>query len=213
MSLRIKKLMECFLELIGSKGSYKDEDYLAIAEELNVLPAMMKQVVDFALEQNYVTANGGKLYLTDKGSEQIEIHRQQYIHDKFLFPKRRRKRRRYGQLKSAKEWHEHWHDAHDLDDYEIKKFVEDGLLSPSIDRIEHVIPLSMVEGGQRVLLKFMFGKRNLLRRLAELGMTPETEIIVKKGSHIKGSVRINVRGMFLALGPDVARFIFVEPFP
>jgi Fe2+ transport system protein FeoA len=214
--------MECFLELIDAKdkGQYKNEDFAAIAEELSALPAMMKQIVDFSLEKDYIKSNGGKLYLTDKGREQIEIHRQKYIHDKFLFPRRRHRRRygqqlkntqEYGDLKSAEEWHEHWHEAHDLDDYEIKKFVEEGLLSPSIDRIEHVIPLSAVKGGQRVLLKFMFGKRNLLRRLAELGMTPETEILVKRGSHAKGSVRISVRGMSLALGPDVSRFIFVEP--
>jgi ferrous iron transport protein A len=68
----------------------------------------------------------------------------------------------------------------------------------------------LVEGEKGVIVKAV-GGFGLVRRLAEMGLTPGVEVkIVKKGS-FGGPVEVEVRGVALALGRGVASRVLVKP--
>lgn len=68
----------------------------------------------------------------------------------------------------------------------------------------------LAEGEKGVIVKAV-GGFGLVRRLAEMGLTPGTEVkLVKKGS-FGGPVEVEVRGVALALGQGVASKVLVKP--
>lgn len=68
----------------------------------------------------------------------------------------------------------------------------------------------LAEGTKGIMVKAL-GGYGLVRRLAEMGLTPGTEIkLVKKGS-FGGPVEVEVRGVALALGRGVASKVLVRP--
>jgi len=68
----------------------------------------------------------------------------------------------------------------------------------------------LAEGEKGVIVKAI-GGFGLVRRLAEMGLTPGTEVkLVKKGS-FGGPVEVEVRGVALALGRGVASKVLVKP--
>lgn len=68
----------------------------------------------------------------------------------------------------------------------------------------------LAEGEKGVVVKAL-GGFGLVRRLAEMGLTPGTEVkLVKKGS-FSGPVEVEVRGVALALGRGVASKVLVKP--
>ncbi|MEM0358364.1 MAG: FeoA family protein [Candidatus Bathyarchaeia archaeon] len=68
----------------------------------------------------------------------------------------------------------------------------------------------LAEGEKGVIVKAI-GGFGLVRRLAEMGLTPGTEVkLVKKGS-FGGPIEVEVRGVALALGRGVASKVLVKP--
>lgn len=68
----------------------------------------------------------------------------------------------------------------------------------------------LTEGEKGVVVK-AFGGFGLVRRLAEMGLTPGVEVkLLKKGS-FGGPVEVEVRGVALALGRGVASKVLVKP--
>ncbi|MEM1566567.1 MAG: FeoA family protein [Candidatus Bathyarchaeia archaeon] len=68
----------------------------------------------------------------------------------------------------------------------------------------------LAEGGRGIIVKTQ-GGFGLVRRLAEMGLTPSTEVkLLKKGS-FGGPVEVEVRGVTLALGHGVASKVLVKP--
>lgn len=68
----------------------------------------------------------------------------------------------------------------------------------------------LAEGERGVIVK-AFGGFGLVRRLAEMGLTPGVEVkLLRKGS-FGGPVEIEVRGVTLALGCGVASKVLVRP--
>jgi len=68
----------------------------------------------------------------------------------------------------------------------------------------------MAEGEKGVIVKAL-GGFGLVRRLADMGLTPGVEVkLLRKGS-FGGPVEIEVRGVTLALGRGVASRVLVKP--
>jgi Fe2+ transport system protein FeoA len=68
----------------------------------------------------------------------------------------------------------------------------------------------LAEGEKGVIVKAL-GGFGLVRRLADMGLTPGVEVkLVRKGS-FSGPVEIEVRGVALALGRGVASKVLVKP--
>ncbi len=71
-----------------------------------------------------------------------------------------------------------------------------------------LIPLAMLPPCRRAVVKNILGGRGLIRRLTELGFTPDAEVHVFKSS--PGPVLVSVRGSRVAIGWGVAMKILVE---
>ncbi|MEM1588887.1 MAG: FeoA family protein [Candidatus Bathyarchaeia archaeon] len=68
----------------------------------------------------------------------------------------------------------------------------------------------LAEGEVGVVVKAV-GGFGLVRRLAEMGLTPGAEVkLLKKGS-FGGPVEVEVRGVALALGRGIASRVLVKP--
>jgi DtxR family Mn-dependent transcriptional regulator len=73
-----------------------------------------------------------------------------------------------------------------------------------------VVSVSDLKENQEGLISFIRGDNTMLRRLLDLGLTPDTKIKVCRVSPLKGPVEIACRGSRLALGDGIARNVFVE---
>lgn len=81
---------------------------------------------------------------------------------------------------------------------------------PSKNRGELNPLIDLAEGEKGVIVKAL-GGFGLVRRLADMGLTPGVEVkLVRKGS-FSGPVEIEVRGVTLALGCGVASRVLVKP--
>ena len=73
------------------------------------------------------------------------------------------------------------------------------------------ISLTDIKEGQRGTIASILGGRMAVKRLADLGLTPGTEIIVLRKTQLYGPVEIEVRGSNIALGRGIALKIQIEP--
>ena len=76
--------------------------------------------------------------------------------------------------------------------------------------IDNAVPLTSISEGEKATVVCAIGGRGLVRRLAEMGLTPGTKIKVLRKGILGGPVQIEVRGVSLALGHGVASKIFVK---
>jgi Fe2+ transport system protein FeoA len=82
---------------------------------------------------------------------------------------------------------------------------------PKIPEDEGSIALTaLVEGEKGVIVKAL-GGFGLVRRLAEMGLTPGVEVKLLRKCSFGGPVEIEVRGVSLALGRGVASKVLVKP--
>jgi len=81
----------------------------------------------------------------------------------------------------------------------------------SVGNNEKLCALADLAEGEKGVVVKAIGGFGLVRRLAEMGLTPGTEVkLVKKGS-FGGPVEVEVRGVALALGRGVASKVLVKP--
>ena len=76
---------------------------------------------------------------------------------------------------------------------------------------EEVISLISLYEGERGVITNAFGGFGLVRRLAEMGLTPGVEVTLLRKCPFRGPLQIEVRGSVLALGYGVASKVFVKP--
>jgi Fe2+ transport system protein FeoA len=75
---------------------------------------------------------------------------------------------------------------------------------------EEVISLVSLREGERAIIAHAFGGFGLVRRLAEMGLTPGVEVTVLRKCPFRGPLQIEVRGVALALGYGVSSKVFVR---
>ena len=74
-----------------------------------------------------------------------------------------------------------------------------------------MISLISLYEGEKGIITNASGGFGLVRRLAEMGLTPGVEITLLRKCPFRGPLQIEVRGSMLALGYGVASKIFVKP--
>ena len=75
----------------------------------------------------------------------------------------------------------------------------------------NAVPLTNLCEGESATVAFTRGGYGLVRRLAEMGLTPGTTIKILRRGPFRGPLEIEVRGVSLALGHGVASRVFVKP--
>ncbi|MEM1540486.1 MAG: FeoA family protein [Candidatus Bathyarchaeia archaeon] len=68
----------------------------------------------------------------------------------------------------------------------------------------------LAEGDKGIIVKAV-GGFGLVRRLAEMGLTPGVEVKLLRKGYFGGPVEVEVRGVALALGWGVASRVLVKP--
>jgi Fe2+ transport system protein FeoA len=65
--------------------------------------------------------------------------------------------------------------------------------------------------GQKGIITTVLGGRGAIKKLADLGLTPNTEIEILKKIPYRGPIEIQARGSNLVLGRGIASKVMVEP--
>ncbi len=73
------------------------------------------------------------------------------------------------------------------------------------------LPLTGLLEGQKGLISSLSGGTSACRRLADMGLTPGTEVEVLKSALFRGPLMLRVRGTTLAVGRGLASKVFVKP--
>ena len=71
-----------------------------------------------------------------------------------------------------------------------------------------LVPLAFLLPNQRGIVREIRGGRGLVRRLVELGFTPNSEVTIVKSN--PGPILVSIKGSRIALGRGVAMKILVE---
>jgi len=77
--------------------------------------------------------------------------------------------------------------------------------------MKDVISLTSLHEGEIGVVAYTVGGFGLVRRLAEMGLTPGAKVKVLRRGPFHGPFQIEVRGVALALGHGVASRVFVKP--
>ncbi len=177
----------------------------SVAKELRVAPASVTEMLKKLANQGYLKyAPYRGVTLIPKG-EKIgkKILRKHRIMEKFLSTLGLPKSRIH---KDACELEHHIPD--DLE-RAIHQKVEGEKPLPS-GAPSNVVPLTSLLDRQKGVISFIGGGRGASQRLADLGLTPHTEITVVKSALFHGPLMISVRGTTLAIGRGVAARVFVR---
>jgi DtxR family Mn-dependent transcriptional regulator len=74
---------------------------------------------------------------------------------------------------------------------------------------EDLRPLAELTEGGKAVIAFIRGGPNVVKRLNDMGLCPETQVEVTKIAPMKGPVELKVRGSNLVVGRGIASKIFV----
>ena len=208
---KMSKLVPCMLELIKSfQLEDKPVNLEGIAKKLNISLNETREILIFALKENLLEKQNNGFKLTEKGEEHLRKHRETYIHDRLVH-----NQTFFGRItkiferRKIKNWRFHWRKHHGLNGNSINTFYSN--IQSLKGRVEETLPLTQLREGQNAQVAYMLGGRGMIRRLAEMGITPGTEIKLLRKGVLRGPVQIFVRGSCLALGYGVASRIFVKP--
>lgn len=73
------------------------------------------------------------------------------------------------------------------------------------------INITDAKEGQKVTVVSILGGHMAVKRLSDLGLTPQTEIKIVKKIPYRGPIEIEVRGSNIVVGRGLALKILVEP--
>ena len=73
------------------------------------------------------------------------------------------------------------------------------------------INITDAKEGQKVTVVSILGGQMAIKRLSDLGLTPQTEIKIVKKIPYRGPIEIEVRGSNIVVGRGLASKILVEP--
>lgn len=178
-----------------------------MATELNCSVGELTRALEFAIDEGLVERSDGTLTLTDKGRMQLQEHRERYIHDRHGHGLGFTGRLTKILEGTVRDWRTHWRAKHGFDDSSVDDFYR-GIRNLE-GHVEDTQNLTSLQQGEKGVVVFAFGGRGLVRRLAEMGLTPGTEVTVVRSAPLRGPIEVSVRGVFLALGYGVASKVFV----
>lgn len=79
------------------------------------------------------------------------------------------------------------------------------------ENMDELCALTDLAEGEKGIVVKAAGGFGLVRRLAEMGLTPGVEVKLLKKCSFGGPVEVEVRGVALALGRGVASKVLVKP--
>jgi DtxR family transcriptional regulator, Mn-dependent transcriptional regulator len=74
----------------------------------------------------------------------------------------------------------------------------------------NILPITELKPCQKGVIAFLRGGRKVIQRLSDLGLTPGTEVTLRRKTPLSGPIEVCVRRTSLAVGHDIADNIFVE---
>lgn len=86
----------------------------------------------------------------------------------------------------------------------------DAVLSGKSVRKKGLVPLTSLLPRQKSKIAFIRGGHGVVKRLADLGLTPQTAVLLIRAAPLGGPVEIRVRGSDIVIGRGIAERIFVE---
>ena len=164
-------------------------------------------LLETAIREGLVSFNKNTFRLTHHGRHEVQKHREEYIHEKYIHKDTFRHRISKLFEGGIKDWRNHWRRRHGFDENSLKEFYIN--IRNLEDRIEETIPLADLNQEEKAKVAFIIGGRRLVKRLTEMGLTPGTELIVLRSAPFLGPIEISLRGVSLALGRGVASKVFV----
>jgi len=202
----ITESIEEYLEAIYRLGEREEAaTTTSVAKELKVAPASVTQMLKKLAKQGYLKYKPYRgVTLTPKGKKiGKEILRKHRVMEKFLSTLGLPKSRVH---KDACELEHHIPD--DLERAIHQRVEGEKPLPPGAP--SDVMPLTSLLDGQKGIISFIGGGRGASQRLADLGLTPRTEITVVKSALFHGPLMVCVRGTTLAIGRGLASRVFVR---
>lgn len=215
----VYELVFCLLEIIGTKEAEgKPSQISEIAKELERPVVHLKAAIEIALKEGLIKSAKETLKLTEKGRAEVRKHRESYLHRKYAhYPRFLGGIARFFEGRVSN-WREHWRSRHGFENNSLNEFYSD--LQDFKGRIEDTLPLTDLREGEKGIVTSVMtphhygGHRHLpgfVRRLAEMGLTPNTEVKVVRRSLFRGPIEVEVRGVSLALGYGLASKVLVKP--
>jgi len=72
------------------------------------------------------------------------------------------------------------------------------------------MPITKLRPGDKGTIALVEGNHKVKQRLADLGLTPKTSILILKVGPFNGPIEVSVRGSRLAIGREIAENILVQ---
>lgn len=203
---RLIEVLE-FLITLERKGEKIELE--KIAKEFNIALEESKKIIDEAIEKGFIKVNGDEIHVTNEGLNEILKHRESYVHTQYGH-----KAGLLGKLTRLIEGKIdnlsiHWQSKHGFNGNSLTSFYK--TLQNFEGYIEETFPLTALKEGEKAIMVYALGGKGLIKRLSEMGLTPGTEILIKRTAPFHGPIQIIVRGVSLALGRGIASKIFVKP--
>lgn len=167
----------------------------------------VRRLVDVASDQGLAYRTQGCIELTETGEATVRKHREEYIHRTHFHGTSLTGRMRRLLEGRVTDWHGHWR-RHGFDDESLTSFYTN--MQNLEGRIEETVPLADLREGEKCTVVIALGGRGMVRRLAEMGLTPGTELRVVRSAPMHGPIEVSVRGVSLALGQGIARRVLVK---
>lgn len=179
-----------------------------IASRMGMDPTDARRLVDLAIERGFAAEASDVIELTAAGQEFVKKHREEYLHQTHFHRGSLAGRLRGFFEGRVTDWRGHWR-HHGFDDESVRGFYRS--MQDYRGRIEETVPLTDLGRGDRCTVVLALGGHGMVRRLAEMGLTPGTEVTVVRSAPMHGPVEVSVRGVSLALGRGIARRVLVKP--
>jgi ferrous iron transport protein A len=167
----------------------------------------VQRLAQAAIDRELACQVQGGIGLTETGEAVVRKHREEYVHERHLHGRSMKGRLRLFFERELSDLNEHWR-HHGLDDKSLISF--DKNLENLQGRVEDTVALTDLREGERSVIVLALGGLRMVRRLAEMGLTPGTEVRVVRSAPMRGPIEISVRGVSLALGRGIASRVLVK---
>jgi len=199
------------LELLEVAGALSREgrstQVIEIASRIHRTLDLTRQLIDAALRRGLLLKTQNGVRLSEEGEALVRKHREEFVHRTYVHGGSLADRIRGVLEGRVTDWHGHWH-RHGFDDESIHGFHRS--MENLQGRIEDTVSLADLPEGEKCTIVFAAGGHGMVRRLAEMGLTPGTEARVVRSAPMHGPIEVSVRGVSLALGRGIAIRVLVR---
>ncbi len=196
-----------FISTLERKG--EKIEFKKIAEEFNISIEEAEKIINEAIKKGLLKIDNDEIHVTSKGLTEILKHREAYIHAHYSHKTGFLGRMARFIEGKINDFEAHWQSKHGFNGNSLAAFYK--TIQNLNGYIEETQPLTTLKEGEKAVIVYALGGKGLIKRLSEMGLTPGTEILVKRAAPFYGPIQINVRGTSLALGRGIASKIFVKP--